>query len=320
MTKKRNNASSPNAEPGFDLLAQIRPELRDLQPYTSARSTWAGGGVLLDANENPYGTLNRYPSPDQKQVRERLARLKGLSPENIFIGNGSDEIIDLAFRLFCRPGIDSALNFSPTYGMYRVSAAINAVTLRELPLTADFDLPEDAPEQISALPNLKLIFICSPNNPTGNLLSSDIILRILQNTSALVIVDEAYIDFASAPSFSRLIDLFPNLIVLQTMSKAWGLASARVGMAFAQKQVLDWFRKIKPPYNVSGLNQAAALKALSDLKAFERRKKMILEERDRLEKYLLELPQILRVYPSDANFLLTQTVDSNRSYQSLAQQ
>jgi histidinol-phosphate aminotransferase len=234
---------------------------------------------------------------------------------SIFVGNGSDEVIDLTYRIFCNPGKDKALTFSPTYGMYEVSAEINDVELIKIPLATDFQIDFDALENYLGDENLKLIFICSPNNPTAN--SLDNIETVLQKFNGIVVVDEAYIDFSKASSFLTKIDQYPNLIVMQTFSKAWGLAAARVGMAYSNELIISLYNKVKPPYNVSKPNQDAALKALEDVAGFEKRKSTILGQRAWLQNQLEGLAVVIKIYPSDANFLLVEMTDANRIYNEL---
>jgi len=297
----------------------VRKNILSLKPYSSARDEFSGSdGVFLDANENPFGELNRYPDPHQKDLKNKLSELKSFPVENIFVGNGSDEVIDLTFRIFCNPAKDKALIFTPTYGMYEVSAQINDVDLIKVPLAASFQIDFDALENYLGDEMLKLIFICSPNNPTANSLEN--IEQVLQKFNGIVIVDEAYIDFSKTTSFLTKIDQFPNLIVMQTFSKAWGLAAARVGMAYSNDLIISFFNKVKPPYNVSGPNQKAALTALENIAEFEKRKAIILEQRTWLENQLSGLAVVIKVYPSDANFLLVQMTDANRIYIELVNQ
>jgi histidinol-phosphate aminotransferase len=297
----------------------VRKNILSLKPYSSARDEFSGtDGVFLDANENPFGELNRYPDPRQKELKKKLSEIKSIPIENIFVGNGSDEVIDLTFRIFCNPGKDKALTFTPTYGMYEVSAEINDVELIKLPLTASFQIDFDALENYLDDASLKLIFICSPNNPTASSLEN--IEKVLQNFNGIVIVDEAYIDFSKASSFLTKIDQYTNLIVMQTFSKAWGLAAARVGMAYSNDLIISLYNKVKPPYNVSGPNQKAALKALEDKAGFEKRKSIILEQRTWLQNQLDGLPVVIKIYPSDANFLLVEMTDANRIYNELVNQ
>ena len=302
----------------FELANLIRPNIKALKAYSSARDEFSGkASVYLDANENPFGSLNRYPDPYQRRLKEKLSAMKGLATKQIFIGNGSDEIIDLCYRIFCRPGIDKALTFTPTYGMYRVSADINDVQLLELPLDTRFDLSEALVEEALAIENLKLIFLCSPNNPTGNTLNREVLKELLANFNGLVIIDEAYADFNDEDSWLQELENFPNLLVMQTLSKAYGLAAARIGMAFASAEINAILYAVKPPYNVSGLNQEAALEALQAQGAFYRNMKEIKKEKRRLEKMLAEIPIVKKIYPSQANFLLIEVPDANGLYKKL---
>lgn len=302
----------------MDTNALIRPSLRDLKPYSSARDEYTGKeGVFLDANENPYGSLNRYPDPYQRALKAALADLRKVANEQVFIGNGSDEVIDLCFRLFCEPGKDKVLQFSPTYGMYKVSAAINDVELLDCPLDASFEIDLTKALQLIEQQQPKLIFVCSPNNPTGNLFSLETIKALAAASQGVVIVDEAYIDFANAPSAVSLIDTTFNLIVSQTFSKAWGLAAARVGIAYGNANLITWLSNIKPPYNVSELNQQAALDALADKAGFEQRKRAILEEKQRLVSFFKASPLVEKVYPSQTNFILIKLPDATGWYERL---
>ncbi len=228
----------------FNLKNIVRPNIWSLSPYSSARDEFTGTeGVFLDANENPYGLFNRYPDPYQRELKNKLAGIKNVSPENIFIGNGSDEVIDLMFRIFCEPGKDFALTFSPTYGMYDVSAAINNIGLIKLPLSAEFQIDRQVTRRMIEQENLRIIFICSPNNPTGNTIERSDIEMILTYFKGIVIIDEAYIDFSPKSSCLDLMENYPNLIVSQTFSKAWGLAAARVGVAYAKRKLLNFLIK-----------------------------------------------------------------------------
>ena len=302
-----------------DINKLVRKNILSLKPYSSARDEFSGtDGVFLDANENPFGELNRYPDPHQKELKKKLSEIKSVPVSNIFVGNGSDEVIDLTFRIFCNPGKDKALTFTPTYGMYEVSAEINDVELIKLPLTSSFQIDFDALEIYLEDETLKLIFICSPNNPSANSLEN--IEKVLQKFNGIVIVDEAYIDFSKANSFLTKIDKYPNLIIMQTFSKAWGLAAARVGMAYSNDLIISLYNKVKPPYNVSGPNQKAALKALEDVAGFKERKSIILEQRTWLQNQLAGLNVVIKLYPSDANFLLVEVTDANRIYKELVNQ
>ena len=300
----------------FDLEKIVRKNILNLKPYSSARDEYTGkDAVFLDANENPFGELNRYPDPHQTVLKEKLSELKSVPIENIFVGNGSDEVIDIAYRTFCEPGIDKALTFSPTYGMYDVSAAVNNIELIKLPLSDNFQINFDELNKYLDDENLKLIFICSPNNPTGNIIHE--IEIILNKFKGIVFVDEAYIDFSETESFATKLKAYPNLIVSQTFSKAWGLAAARVGTAYTSAEIIKLYNKVKPPYNVSKLNQEAALVALEEKEVFERNKKEILAQRNFLQKEFSGLELIKKVYPTDANFMLVEVEDADKIYNEL---
>ncbi|ATC38009.1 histidinol-phosphate transaminase [Elizabethkingia anophelis] len=303
----------------FNLENLVRPNILKLKPYSSARDEYKGStGVFLDANENPFGNLNRYPDPYQKEVKEKLSALKSIPVSQIFLGNGSDEVIDLVFRIFCTPGRDKALVFTPTYGMYEVSANINDTELLQLPLNSDFQIDKESILPFLTDENLKLIFICSPNNPTGN--SIENVDFILENFNGIVFVDEAYIDFSTQKSWAEKLSQYPNLIISQTFSKARGLAAVRVGIAYSSPEIIALFNKTKPPYNVSQLNQEAVLIALLDDKRYQSEIKTILAEKERLEKEFLQLSVIKKIYPSDANFILVEVNDADGIYNNLVQQ
>ncbi len=296
------------------------PHLLNLAPYQSARSEFKGqADIFLDANEAPEGRYNRYPDPLQQAVKARLAAIHDVRSEQIFVGNGSDEAIDLLLRLFCRAGKDAIITLPPTYGMYHVSAAINNVELIEIPLLEGF---QPNVEAILAAQNerTKLLFICSPNNPTGNVMSRERLLQLLAGFEGLVVVDEAYIQFAEAESTTALLEQYPNLVVLQTLSKAWGLAGLRLGMAFAQPEIIQWLTAIKPPYNVNVATQELALEALQEVAVTETRIKAIVEERRGLRQALDNFGFVQQIYPSDANFLLVQVTDADGLYQYLIEQ
>ncbi len=288
----------------------IRPNVRTMKPYSSARDEFQGEArVMLDANENSLGSagpaeFNRYPDPHQRAVKQALAPLKGVAPEQIFLSNGSDEVIDLLVRLVARPGQDSILSTPPTFGMYEVAAALNDVTLERVPLDADFQLSPAAIAQMLAS-KAKIVFLCSPNNPTGNLLRPADIEQILRGFPGLVVVDEAYADFAAQPSWLTRLAEFDNLVVLQTFSKAWGLAGIRLGMAFGSPALIAYLNRIKMPYNVSENTQRLALAALADTARFEAMRQELLHGRDTLRAALAALPIVTHIFPSDANFLLT---------------
>ncbi len=299
----------------------IRANIRVLKPYSSARDEFSGKeGIFLDANESPFGDLNRYPDPYQTELKSIVAKQKELKSEQVFVGNGSDEVIDLLFRIFCEPGKDKALTFSPTYGMYEVSAAINDIKIKQIPLNENFGL--DLEEINSELDkgNFKLTFICSPNNPTGNAFPIEEIEEVIQKTSGIVVVDEAYIDFSETNSAFELIDKYSNLIVTQTMSKAMGLAAARVGFAFANEEIIELLNRVKPPYNVSELNQSAAVYALKNEELIKENIQLILSEREKLKVALNELTSVVKIYPSDTNFLLVQFKNADKTYFELVEQ
>ncbi len=300
----------------FNLEKLVRKNILALQPYSSARDEYKGtDAIFLDANENPFGLLNRYPDPKQLELKKQLSEIKNIPKENIFIGNGSDEVIDLAYRIFCEPRKDKALTFTPTYGMYDVSAGINDVELIKIPLTDNFQINFDKLENYLKDENVKLIFICSPNNPTGN--NIDKIEKTIENFNGIIFIDEAYIDFSDADSFIKKLAQYPNIIISQTFSKAWGLAAARVGTAYASKAIIDLYNKVKPPYNISKLNQDEALTTLLAVDHFEKNKKIILVEREKLIKNLSALPIVKKIYPSDANFILVEVDDANKMYEML---
>ena len=302
----------------------IRPHLKCLSAYSSARDEFSGKAkIFLDANENALGSalypkLNRYPDPYQLDLKKAIGKLKHIPPEQIFLGNGSDEPIDLLIRLFCEPKQDKIVLCPPTYGMYQVSASINNVDVLDIPLNESFHLEtEKILEQ--ADPECKLLFLCSPNNPTGNLLRPEAIELLLSKFGGIVVIDEAYIDFAKAPSWTKRLSEFPNLVVLQTFSKAWGLAGLRLGMAFASEEIIGWLNKIKSPYNLSSLTQKAALKALNNETLINQQAHKILAMREDLKEKLLSLPFVETVYHSHANFLLIKTKHADSVYQSLLQ-
>ncbi|MBK5195107.1 MAG: histidinol-phosphate transaminase [Proteiniphilum sp.] len=296
----------------FDLQQLVRPNIWALKPYSSARDEFTGDeGIFLDANENPFGKKNRYPDPHQRMLKRALSERNHIPVENIFIGNGSDEVIDLVYRIFCEPAQERVILCPPTYGMYEVSANINNVEVIHVPLTDDFELNIDAILSHDA----RCLFVCSPNNPSGNRLKK--VERLLEEFRGIVVVDEAYIDFCADGSFREQLPQYPNLIVMQTFSKAWALASARVGMAYAGADIIGLMDRTKPPYNVSAFNQEEALKALSKPEKHQYRLELILQERALLEKELAQLPLVHRVYPSDANFLLVEVTDADKLYNHL---
>lgn len=306
----------------FDLQKLLRPHIAALKPYSSARDEYSGKeGVFLDANENPMGSIteqdfNRYPDPYQTILKEKLSKIKKVPIERIFLGNGSDEAIDLLFRAFCQPGLDNVIILPPTYGMYEVSAGINDVAVKKVPLSPDFQLlPGKVLEAVDK--HTKVIFICSPNNPSGNTLKSESILQVLKGFQGLVVIDEAYIDFSGEPGFSNMLDTFPNLLVMQTLSKAWGLAALRLGMAFASPDIIAILNKIKPPYNISGLTQDTVTAALENSDKLEQMIREILIQKESLRKQLEKIPLVETVYPSEANFFLVKIALAKKVYQRL---
>jgi histidinol-phosphate aminotransferase len=304
----------------FNLQKLVRKNVLNLKPYSSARDEYQGqASVYLDANENPYETgYNRYPDPHQVELKKKLGIIKKINPENIFLGNGSDEPIDLLFRAFCEPGIDNVVIPQPTYGMYTVSANINNVAIKSINLTNQFDV--DVEKTLTTCDqNTKLIFLCSPNNPSGNLLTQSRIEKILSEFKGLVIVDEAYIDFTDYDGFVPLLNRYPNLVVLQTLSKAWGLAAIRLGICYASKEIIQILNKIKPPYNISILSQQVASKALDKEDQKNKWVKEIIAERARLQVELRKLSLVNEVFPSDANFLLVKIAEAASVYQKLVE-
>lgn len=299
----------------IDINQLVRKNVKALKPYSSARDEFEEvADVYLDANENPFENgLNRYPDPHQRQVKRRLSTLKKVAPTNILLGNGSDEVLDLLFRAFCEPKQDNVVCHNPSYGMYPVLAGINQVELRKVSLKSGFQLNADAMMDASD-ENTKLFLICSPNNPSGNLLAKAEITKLLQLQRGLVVIDEAYIDFAEADSWLAELSKYPNLVVCQTLSKAWGLAGLRVGMCFASTEIINVLNRIKPPYNINELSQQAALKALNQVDEYNRNLQSILKQKERLEKALPCFIFIKNLYPSDANFLLIEVADANGLY------
>jgi len=306
----------------FDLDKILRTNVKKLIPYSSARSEFEGDAqIYLDANENSLGSsidghYNRYPDPLQKQLKQKLSTIKNIATENIFVGNGSDEAIDLLIRAFCNPGVDNILIFPPTYGMYEVAAEINDVDINKVLLTEDFQLnPEAAKNAIDA--NTKIIWVCSPNNPTGNLLAEKSIEWLLKNFNGIVVVDEAYIDFASQDSWIKRLNEFPNLVVLQTLSKAWGLAGLRIGFAFASAAITNILNKIKPPYNISEATQKLALQALQNEDKAKQKTNILIQQKEKLLLAFKEFDFIKKIYPSDANFILIKVDQANDLYKYL---
>lgn len=301
-----------------DIQKLIRKNILNLEPYSSARDEFKGeNGIFLDANENPFGELNRYPDPYQIKVKQKLSEINQISTDNIFLGNGSDEVIDLAFRIFCEPKKDKVLTFSPTYGMYKVSANINDVELINLDLNDDFQINLETLKPYLKDENLKIIFICSPNNPTGNSIKN--IKYILENFNGIVFIDEAYIDFSPEESFRNQIKNYPNLIVSQTFSKAWAMASVRVGIAYASEEIIKFYNNVKPPYNISQLNQDTILNTLSNKKINQVSEniKIILEEKKNLIESLKKINLVKKTFPSDTNFILIEVENADSVYQKL---
>ncbi len=299
----------------------IRKNIAGLKPYSSARDEYSGEAmVFLDANENPFNQpYNRYPDPLQRQLKEKIATIKAINPANIFLGNGSDEPIDLLTRAFCEPGVDNIVSISPTYGMYQVAADINNIEVRKVSLTENFDLPADN-LLAAADGNTKLVFLCSPNNPTGNCLNRDEIVKVLDRFAGIVVIDEAYIDFAQSPSFLSDLDQRPNLVILQTFSKAWGMAGIRLGMAFAHIDIINILNKIKYPYNLNILTQQTALNLLDKAGEVRQWVELLIAERRKMAELLGKLPFVTKVYPSDANFLLVKMQNPNAVYDYLVEQ
>lgn len=308
----------------FDINKILRANIKELVPYSSARDEFQGeASVFLDANENSFGSplnmpFNRYPDPLQLAVKKRLSEIKGVPPQNIFLGNGSDEAIDILFRAFCRPGTDNVITLPPTYGMYEVSANINDVAVKKVPLTENYQLDLDGiAEAIDD--NTRIIFICSPNNPTANSVSREDIESVLVNFNGLVVIDEAYINYSRQKTFIRELTEYSNLVVLQTLSKAWGLAGLRIGMAFASEEIIEVFNKVKPPYNVNQASQQFALEALKNVDQVNEWIRETVKQRELLSSELSGLPFVIRIYPSDANFILVKTTDARGIYNFLVE-
>jgi histidinol-phosphate aminotransferase len=313
----------------FNLDNLVRENIRKMTPYSSARHEFSGkASVFLDANENSFGSplllpspsgggpgvrVNRYPDPLQMQVKEKLSKIKGVPPQNIFLGNGSDEAIDLLYRIFCVPGSDNVIIFPPTYGMYEVCAEMNDVRVKKISLTKDYQLNLDAVEY-AIDPFTKLIFICSPNNPTGNSMNRADVEVILNNFNGLVVIDEAYINFAKQKTFIAELTEYPNLVVMQTLSKAWGLAGLRLGMAFSSQPVIELMNKVKYPYNMNTATQLLALEALDKPEWVNEHITITVKEREKLKNDLLAFENTEAVYPSDANFLLVKIKDAGKIY------
>lgn len=298
-----------------------RPNILAMQPYSSARDESGGiQGIFLDANENPFGENNRYPDPYQNKLKNKLSQIKNIPIEKIFVGNGSDEIIDHIYRIFCNPGKDKAMFFSPTFGMYQVAAELNEVEIIDIPLTSNFQINIEEAKKYFNDENLKVIVICSPNNPTGNNIHPKDINFILENFKGIIAIDEAYIEFTNQNSYLDKIDHYPNLVIFQTLSKAWGIAGVRVGMAYSNPEIIQLLNKVKHPYNISVLNQKAAIKALSQKEEFEKRRKIIFSEKEKIRKELEKLSIVTKIYPSDTNFFLVEFKEANLIFHELLNQ
>jgi histidinol-phosphate aminotransferase len=306
----------------FDPIQWARPNIRTLVPYSSARDEFHGEAkIYIDANENSLGSpmvkwYNRYPDPHQLKLKEKISAIKGIAPEHVFLGNGSDEAIDILFRAFCEPGQDEVIICPPTYGMYEVSANINNVNILRVPLTTGYQLNIPALEE-TVTARTKIIWLCSPNNPTGNSLDRADVEILLNNFPGLVAIDEAYINFSRQKSFIQELPDYPNLVVMQTLSKAWGLAALRIGMAFASQAIIQIMDKVKPPYNINEPAQELALKALEEVGQVNDMIRIIVHERDRLAEALPQIPMVEQVYPSDANFLLVKVKHARQVYEYL---
>ena len=303
-----------------DIINLVRENIKGLSPYSSARDEYVSDGsemVFLDANENPFENgVNRYPDPQQRSLKEVLAQQKGVKPSNILFGNGSDEVLDLIFRAFCEPKEDNIITLPPTYGMYKVLSGINNIENREVLLTNDFQ-PNTKEILEAADANSKLLFLCSPNNPTANSFSSGKILHLLNNFQGIVVIDEAYIDFSNEESWVQKLGDFNNLIVTQTLSKAYGMAGIRLGICFASEELIQILNKIKPPYNVNELTQKKALERILNVGKVKSEVVEILKERDMLSKVLLQLNFVTQVYDTDANFVLAKVDNATNRYNQL---
>ena len=302
-----------------NIEALLRPNIKGMRPYSSARNEYTGrADVFLDANENPYDSgVNRYPDPLQKALKKSLAQLRGVSEDKLFIGNGSDEVLDLFFRAFCRPGVDNVISLPPTYGMYKVLAELNDVELREVPLIPEtFQL--DLPALLDCIDSqTKMIFLCSPNNPTGNTLEVETIEKLLKSWDGIVLIDEAYIDFSDQTSWIERIEEYPKLVVSQTLSKAWGMAGLRLGLGICSTQIIDILNRVKPPYNIGISAQQQALMRVRDYSTYSLQLERILEQREMLAQALENFSTVEKVYPSQANFLLVKWKDSEWVYNAL---
>lgn len=303
----------------FDLNNLVRENIKRLVPYSSARDEFTGEAqIFLDANENSFGSpltkwYNRYPDPLQKKVKQKLSEIKGVPAENIFLGNGSDECIDILLRAFCEPGVDNIIICPPTYGMYEVSANINNVQVKKVALAPDFQLDLNSIEE-AVDDHTKMIFLCSPNNPTGNSLNKNDIEIIMNNYFGLVVIDEAYINFSRYRSFTQELNDYPNICVLQTLSKAWGLAALRIGIAFAAEPIIQIMNKVKPPYNINQASQELVIRALEEVGQVNVMIREIVKQREELTEQLNQLSIVEKVHPSDANFLLVKVAEARNIY------
>ncbi len=298
----------------------VRENIQKMTAYSSARSEFKGSAsIFLDANENPFNSsVNRYPDPLQWVLKEQIAKIKGCQKEQILLGNGSDEVLDLLFRAFCEPKEDHIITLPPTYGMYQVLAELNNVNNQQIPLNENFEINTSA-VQTAINTKTKLLFICSPNNPTGNTLNRQSIEQLLGNKNLIVVIDEAYIDFSKEESWVTKLNQYPNLVVCQTLSKAWGAAGIRLGMCFASTEIIDVLNKIKPPYNINSLTQKYASNLLDNQQSYDQKRTTVLDERARLEKVFQSFDFIKKIYPSDANFILIKVENAAHLYQHLVQ-
>jgi len=303
----------------FDVTEWVRPQLLQLKPYSSARDEFYGVSedyIFLDANESPYANhFNRYPDPKQLELKTALAEVKGTTPQHIFIGNGSDEALDILMRTFCEPNLDNVITLPPTYGMYGVLADINAIENREVCLTEAFQ-PDVEAILAACDSRTKMIFLCSPNNPTGNVIADESIVKLLQNFPGLVVIDEAYIDFSASESWMQELSDYPNLVVVQTLSKAYGLAGLRIGILYASAEIVSFLDRIKPPYNLNSFSQQTAVKKIKH-NTIPSQVKKIIQERERLVEFMEKLNWVEKIYPSEANFILVKVDDALQRYQQL---
>ncbi|MEO7766554.1 MAG: histidinol-phosphate transaminase [Ferruginibacter sp.] len=320
---QKDSSKEPGRLVPVDLDLLVRENIKRLTPYSTARHEFKGKAtVLMDANENAYGSplednFNRYPDPLQWQLKSAIANIKGVPAENIFIGNGSDEVIDLAYRIFCEPARDNVIICTPTYGMYEVSANINNVIIKKVSLTNDFQL--DVPAILNAVDaNTKLLFICSPNNPTGNNMNRQDVELLLNNFPGIVLIDEAYINYSKQKTFIQELTEYPNLVVMQTLSKAWGLAALRLGLCYASMAIIDLYNKVKPPYNINEASQELALEALQHTEQVNAWIKEVVSQKNFLVSKLLKFSFVEKIHPSDANFILVKVKNADSLYQYLA--